>query len=131
MQLHREMGTLHARGAELVVIGNGAPHFARAFREDLKLESPLYVDPSLATYRALGLRRGIAATLFNRRTLPNALRALRAGFRQGRTQGDPWQQGGVLVVRPDGTVAYRFVSEAAGEQAPLGEVLLALAPRAA
>ena len=32
-------------GAELVVIGNGAPLFALGFREDMELDCPLLVDP--------------------------------------------------------------------------------------
>ena len=43
------------------------------------------------------MRRGWTATL-NWRLIRNLLRALRAGFRQQKVQGDPWQQGGVVVV---------------------------------
>ncbi|MHC4421860.1 MAG: SDR family NAD(P)-dependent oxidoreductase, partial [Planctomycetota bacterium] len=49
---------IRARGAELVIVGNGAPHFAAAFREDYQLDCPLLVDPELRAYRAAGLRRG-------------------------------------------------------------------------
>ena len=38
-----------------------------------------------------------------------------AGFRQGKVRGDPWQQGGVLVVLPGGRVVYRYLSSAAGD----------------
>ena len=52
-----------------------------------------------------------------------------AGFRQGRTQGDPWQLGGVLVVRPGGQVAYFHRSQNAGDHAPAGDVVRALSGR--
>ena len=43
---------IRARGAELVVIGNGAAHFAAAFREDQGLDGPLLIDPDLVAYHA-------------------------------------------------------------------------------
>lgn len=45
------------------MIGNGNRHFAGAFREDLQLDTPLYVDTTRASYSALGMKRGIARTL--------------------------------------------------------------------
>jgi peroxiredoxin len=56
--LRDQLPEIRARGAELVVIGNGAQHFAAAFREDMGLDCPLLVDPELRAYRAAGLRRG-------------------------------------------------------------------------
>ena len=42
-----------------------------------------------------------------------AARGLRVAlqYRQGATMGDPWQLGGALLVRPDGEVRWRFVSQ--------------------
>jgi NAD(P)-dependent dehydrogenase (short-subunit alcohol dehydrogenase family) len=117
---------IRSRGAELVIVGNGAAHFAAAFREDYRLDCPLLVDPELRAYRAAGLRRGRVEALSPR--LPrNALRALRAGSRQGAIQGDPWQLGGVFVIRRDGELAYRYVSREAGDHPPVDDVLAALA----
>ena len=127
MQLHREKDSIHARGGELVLIGNGASHFAAAFVEDLGITTPVYVDPARATYRALGMKRGLAPTLLALRTLKHGIRAFRAGFRQGRTQGDPFQLGGVLVVRPGGLVAFRYISDEAGDHPPVDDVVAAIA----
>ena len=144
VQLRREVDTIHAHGAELVVIGNGNRHFASAFREDLQLDTPLYVDTARASYRALGMKRGIARTLGSWRTWIGNLRGLQDGFRQKRvriilswwsrsvpalipgTQGDAWQLGGVFVVLPDGRVPYRYLSSVAGDHPPPTEVLAAL-----
>jgi len=116
-------------GAELVVVGNGAMNFAAAFREDYQLDSPLLVDPELRAYRAAGLRRGRAEALSPRLSL-NALRALRSGSRQGSVQGDIWQLGGVFVIRPGGELAYRYVSQVAGDHAPVDAILEALSKNA-
>ena len=128
MQLHRVREEIHARGAELVIIGNGAPNFARAFREDLGITTPLFTDPSLTTYRLLEFKRGVTGTLLSPKVWANAARALSGGFRQGRVKGDAWQLGGVLVVRPDGSVIYRYASAAAGDHPPVSEILRALGP---
>ena len=130
-QLRDKLPEIRAGGAELAVIGNGNADFARAFREDLALPDSvvLLVDPELRSYRAAGMRRG-RAELFSPRLAANAFRAMRTGFRQGSVQGDPFQLGGMLVIRPDGTLSYRHVSSEAGDHAPLDEVLAALAPDA-
>jgi NAD(P)-dependent dehydrogenase (short-subunit alcohol dehydrogenase family)/peroxiredoxin len=112
-------------GAELVVVGNGAPNFAAAFREDYRLDSPLLVDPELRAYRAAGLRRGRVEALSPLLPL-HALRALSGGSRQGSVQGDLWQLGGVFVIRPGGELAYCYVSREAGDHAPVEEILEAL-----
>ncbi|MCG8588223.1 MAG: SDR family NAD(P)-dependent oxidoreductase [Proteobacteria bacterium] len=116
---------IRARGAELVIVGNGATNFAAAFREDFELDGPLLVDPELVAYRAAGLRRGRVELLSPR--LPwNALRALRAGSRQTGIQGDPWQLGGVFVLRPEGEATYAYRSREAGDHPPVDEILAAL-----
>jgi NAD(P)-dependent dehydrogenase (short-subunit alcohol dehydrogenase family)/peroxiredoxin len=128
--LRDRIDEIRARGAELVIVGNGAPNFAAAFREDYQLDCPLLVDPELRAYRAAGLRRGRVEALSPR--LPwNAIRALRAGSRQGAVEGDVWQLGGVFVIRPDGELAYRYVSREAGDHPPVDDILAALADDAA
>ena len=64
--------------------------------------------------------------LFSPRLAFNALRALRDGARQTGIAGDPWQLGGVFVIRPGGELAYRYVSEVAGDHPPIDAILDAL-----
>ncbi len=120
-----EIDAIRARGAELVIVGNGAPNFAAAFREDLELDCPLLVDPELRAYRAAGLRRGRVELLSPRLPL-HSLRALRAGFRPTGVQGDVWQLGGVFVIRPGGELSYRHLSRDAGDHPPVEAILAGL-----
>lgn len=116
---------IHARGAELVIVGNGAPNFAAAFREDLDLDTPLFVDPDLNAYRAAGLRRGRVEAL-SPRMAGNAFRAMRSGYRQTAVEGDAWQLGGVFVLRPDGQTTFAYRSTEAGDHPPIEDILAAL-----
>ncbi len=125
MQLHRDLDKLHAAGAELHVIGNGSPSFIDGFREETKWTGPIYTDPSLATYKAAELKRGVAKT-FDPRAIGGTIKAVMRGGRQGRVQGDPWQQGGVLVIARDGTVLMQDVSDRPGDNAQAPEIIAAL-----
>lgn len=128
MQLHRRIDELRGTGAEVIVIGNGSPSFIDGFRETTGWQGPLYTDPSLEVYKAAGLKRGVLKT-FHPRAAIKALGALRAGSRQGRTQGDEWQQGGVLVVAPSDDVIWTQVSEYAGDNAAVDDIVAAVRAR--
>jgi AhpC/TSA antioxidant enzyme len=128
VQLHREIDAIRAAGGELYVIGNGSPSFIAGFRDETGYTGALYTDPSLATYRAAELVRGVLTTL-DPRSLGGALRAFRRGQRQGRTQGDPWQQGGVLVIDVTGEVVWHHASARPGDNASASEIVGALRSR--
>src|SRR5687767_7745821 len=105
VQLHHNIDKIHAAGAELVVIGSGTPNFVAGFRETTGYQGPLYVDPSLKSYELAGMNRGMWRN-FTPLSAFHGIRALARGNMQGRTQGDPSQQGGVLVIRPPGQIVW-------------------------
>jgi peroxiredoxin len=116
---------IRRRGAELVIVGNGRPEHAIDFRDSEHVESPLYVDPELRAYAAAGLKRGLRSSLSPGVVL-RGMRALREGKRQGATLGDPWQQGGVFLIRPGNRVEFAYVSEEAGDHPAVETILAAL-----
>ena len=116
---------IEGAGAKLVVIGNGQPFMAKAFRQDERIPFDLWVDPEMTAYRAAGLRRGITKTV-SRHTLGHAWRALRKGHRQTKVQGDPWQLGGAFVISTEGVTVYEQISREAGDHAPLSDLLEAI-----
>jgi hypothetical protein len=128
VQLHRDLDKIHAAGAELYVIGNGSPSFIEGFREETKWTGPIYTDPSLAVYKAAELKRGVTKTL-NPFALGGTVKAFMAGNRQGRTQGDAWQQGGALVIGTDGSVLWHHISDRPDDIASGPEILDALTSR--
>jgi len=126
VQLHRERQQIHERGAELILIGSGNRDFARGFRDEFEITTPLYVDTERRSYQALGMKRGGLAATLKPSVMRHGVRALKAGFRQGAIQGDAWQLGGVVVVLPGGRVAYRRLSDAAGDHPAIADVIAAL-----
>lgn len=116
-------------GLELAIIGSGAPNFARAFLEDLKVgDLPVYSDQELASFTAAGLHRSLGSIL-DPRALIKGFSAIK--YKQKRTMGDATQQGGVLIVKPDGSIPYRYVSRFAGDHAKNEAILDAVRAAAA
>ncbi|MCA1829505.1 MAG: AhpC/TSA family protein [Myxococcales bacterium] len=114
-------------GAKLAIVGNGWPAMAKAFaeRNGLPASVTLLTDPSLQSYVQAGLKRSALLTLGPRGWLPY-LQTLRNGFRQGRLAGDPWQQGGAVVVAPGSRVLYRYISTQPADQPSVGSLLAPL-----
>ena len=116
---------IRSLGAELIVIGNGRPEHAEAFREEQQITFPLFVDPAMAAYQAAGLKRGMMDAL-NLRTARHIVRAFRKGFRQTSVRGDPWQLGGSFVIDPKGAVLFTQISREPGDHPDPKDILDAL-----
>lgn len=116
-------------GAEPIAIGNGSVRQARAFLESFEgadaLPFPLFTDPSLETYRRARLPSGVARTFGPLSLLPS-LAAMRQGFRQTKTQGAPFQQGGAFVIAPGNRVTFEFRSHRAGDHPDFTQILSSL-----
>lgn len=125
MQLHRDRDLLDATGAGVFLIGNGAASFIEGFREATGYAGPVFTDPTRAAFDAAALLRGVGVTL-NLATVRRSIGAYRRGYRQGSLQGDPFQQGGVLVIAPGGEVRWRHVSRGPGDNATAAEIAAAL-----
>ncbi|HTR50122.1 MAG TPA: peroxiredoxin-like family protein [Kofleriaceae bacterium] len=125
MQLHEYEAEIRAAGAELYVIGNGTPNFIAGFRDTTGFTGTMLTDPSLAVYRAAELRRGLR-TFVSLGAAARTVGALARGFRQGRTQGDALQQGGVLVIARDGRVLWQHISESPGDNADPEQIVRVL-----
>jgi len=112
-----------AAGANLVAIGNGTPQMAADFVASFSVPFPVYTDPERSSYKLAGLKRSFGLGVAS---IGRARRAMAAGHRQGRMQGDPWQQGGVLIIDTSGSVRWRHVDSSAGDHCSVTRVLEAL-----
>lgn len=112
-----------ALGAQVAAIGNGTPAMARDFAEQFAIDFPLFTDPSRESFRVAGMRRAFGIGVGS---IALARRAMAAGHRQGRTAGDPWQQGGLLLVDRAQGVLWSHADTAAGTHGDLAEPLRVL-----
>lgn len=119
---------IRALGGELVAIGSGTIQHLGWFLEDQKPDYPVYTDPGVAVFAAAEMKRG-ALEVFGPRSLIAGVRALAAGHRQPGVKGDPSQNGGVMIVLPDGSIPWKHLSAYAGDHPP-GERILAELRRA-
>lgn len=125
-RLGKRRSDIEAAGARLIAIGNGHAGWARDFIEKEGVDFPVYIDPGRRSYDHFGMRRG-ATEVFNPRALANSVRALSQGFIQTRTKGDGFQNGGIVVIGPDGDVLYTHIEQESGDLADLDEVVAVLA----
>ncbi len=105
-------------GAKLVFIGNGSPDFIEKFKEDMSMEGAMILtDPTLESFRAAGLKRGILA-LVQPKSFVNAAKLAMQGHRQTKSSpesGHHLQLGGVVAINTRSKILYHFRSESFGD----------------
>jgi len=114
--------TLQALGVDVIGIGNGTAAMARDFQQQFQVPFPLYTDPSRESFRVAGMQRAFGLNLGS---VALARRAMAAGHRQGLNAGDPFQQGGVLLIERGGALRFAHADKMAGAHADLADVLAA------
>lgn len=125
--MNRSLEDFAEAGVRLVVIGQGTPMNAAAFRERFDLGLELLVDTDRRAYAAAGTKVATVSELLAPRMVARGLRrSLRSGVTQGSVQGHPAQLGGLMLVTPGGDVPWVHLSDDASDYPPSGEVLEAV-----
>jgi peroxiredoxin len=84
VQIWKDRAKYEKGGAKIIFVGNGIPLFIKTFKEDLKIQdAPVYTDPSLASFRAVGFKRGFLAALGPKSSLLGR-KLLKEGHVQGQ-----------------------------------------------
>lgn len=109
-------------GIALVGIGSAKPDQAKTFVDSFSFEGEIYCDPRLETFKAFGLNRGFFKTL-GPASLMQGFSTMKKGFRQGKSAGDLWQQGGLFVIGPGNNTLFSHRNRFAGDQADLSSVI--------
>jgi hypothetical protein len=126
VQLHRDRRKFEEAGVRLAVIGQGRPEDARHFQETLEVDLPMYVSGDRAAYRAAGTKVGTLGELLGPRSVLKGIRRSASDrVVQGRIVGHAAQLGGVLIVKPDGSIPYAHLAQDASDTPPNDEVLAA------
>ncbi|MBV8220953.1 MAG: hypothetical protein JO325_21020 [Solirubrobacterales bacterium] len=127
MQLHRARGEFEDAGATLTLIGQATPRHAAQFRRRQGIQLPVLADEERVSYKAAGAKVAGITDLFGPKVVAKgAVTGVRNKSIQTRTIGNTAQLGGVLVVRPDGEVAWSHMSNDAGDNASPEEIIAAV-----
>ena len=113
-------------GVDVVYVGNGEPNFIAGFVERNFIDTAkvrVVTDASLAAHAAAGMHRSLMATFGPRGVFGLARAFVALGFRQSGIEGDNYQQGGVLVLDARGHIVYAYADRAAGDHAPMEDVI--------
>lgn len=133
VDIHDHRHEFHEADVELAVIGFGTPEEGREFLATQNVDLRLLLDPDRKIYELAGAKvgtlgevigplqiwRGLVATIGSR------LKQGSIAVHQGRIRSHAAQMGGVLVIAPDGSVRYAYLSEESGDNPPAREVLAA------
>jgi hypothetical protein len=128
VQLHRAREQFEAAVVPLVLIGQATSRQAAQFRRRREIDLPVLADESRASYKAAGAKVASAGELLGPRSVSKGLARTvrsRGKIHQGRIIGDAAQLGGVMVIAPDGRVAWSHMSEDASDNATPEEILAA------
>jgi peroxiredoxin len=133
VDIHDHRHEFHEADVELAVIGFGTPDQAREFLRKQNIDLKLLLDPDRRVYKLAGAKvatltevigplqlwRGLKATVMSR------VKQGSIAVNQGRIIGHAAQLGGVLVIAPEGSIRYAYLSEGSGDNPPAREVLAA------
>jgi peroxiredoxin len=93
-----------AAGLAVAFVGCGTADEARAFRDDLRLKNPVFIDPTRTAYRAYGLEVANAAAVFNPRVVAGSVRAAVKGYLPRKSSGNPLQLQGQFLIGWNGVI---------------------------
>lgn len=123
--MRERLDDIRSAGAELVLVGNGSVKFAAHFQQERAPEVRVFTDPTLESYKALGMKRSAAATLSPAALVAGA-RAMAHGHVQTSVEGDGWQQGGLYAIAEGGRIVYSRPNDNAGDRPDIDAALEAL-----
>src|SRR3954447_17466998 len=126
VQWNRAHEEIEAKGARIVLIGQGTPKHAAHFKPRYAPELPVLADESRETYKAMGIPRGSAMQLIGPKSVLKGIARSAQGQPQGRIIGDAAQLGATFIVMPSGEVAWSHISSDASDNPSVEEVLEAL-----
>ena len=111
----------------MAAVGLGDRNYALLFREETGISFPLLIDEERVAYQAAGLKNANILHLLRRDNAAARQRARSAGFSQEKLGANPFQLGGSFVFAPGNVDVYAHVSKTFGDNAPVADLLAALA----
>lgn len=95
---------LRAAGVTVALVGCGTVDEARAFKDDLHLQTPVFNDPDRRAYAAYGIGVASPGAVLNPRVIAGGVRAATRGFLPRKSSGHPLQLQGQFLIGQDGAI---------------------------
>ncbi len=115
--------TLEALQIRVVVVTFEGPDAARMYAEETGISYPILVDETRALYRAYGLERAKSRHLIGPTTLRAYAEEAWRGVWPRIPVADPRQQGGDVLIDPEGIVRFHHVGAGSGYRPRLSVIL--------
>lgn len=107
-------------GVDIVAIGNGTPLMAQDFVEQFNIPFPIYTDENRESYELMNFHYGLGIGL---KTLKAGFGITKKGIKQGKVQGNVWQQGGEALFATGGRLFWRHANKTAEEHTSTAELM--------
>jgi len=125
VQLRDRHQEILERQADLFLIAPSTAQQAHRATVEFNVPYQMLADPQRLAFAAAGMRRDLFSSL-NLRTFQYFLRTWKKGIRQKGIQGNPFQQGGALVIGRGGVLKFHFIGKAAGDHPDLDQVIASI-----
>jgi prostamide/prostaglandin F2alpha synthase len=125
-QLRAQEAEFKAKGAALAAVSLGDVQYAKAFREETKIDFPLLIDEKKIAYEAMELRSANLLHLLKSENFAARSQAKAEGYSQHKLGKNPFQLGGSFVFGPGDVDRYAHLSETFGDNAAMKDLLAAL-----
>lgn len=102
---------LDRRGIQVRIVTFEKRWRAEAYRQETRYPWPILLDPNRALYQAYGMERGSSWRVLGLQNWLYYLKLMWKGQKVKRPTDDIYQLGGDVLIDPQGTVRFHFVSE--------------------
>ena len=123
MQLHQAEPRLSELGVETVMVTFEGPAAAAAYANDTGLSFPILVDEARTLYRGYGLGSASVRHLIGPTTLKAYAREALRGVWPKRPVADAAQQGGDVLIDPEGIVRFHHIGRGSGYRPSIDAIL--------
>ena len=125
---------LAASRVRVIFVSSSEPWQTEEFLSKSVVQFPgeLFSDPTLKIHKLFQLKRGVWQSLvtplwpgFKQYGIMGIIEGIRLGMEFSNLVGDSWQQGGVFVISPDGTIVYSYSEDYPGDWDAMNQALTA------
>ena len=132
LQLQQNMGILDTLGVRVLTVTFESSESARIYAEETESPWPVLVDEGRTVYRGYGFDRSKFRHLFGWATMSTYFREALAGRWPRWPVSDTVQQGGDILIDPDGIIRFLYVGSGPGDRPDIeriAEVCRTVRPR--